>query len=187
MVVWSSTLVRSRISGDHAGEICSSLMKRVRRTLDTTGTWCGRGGQAGFTLIEIVVAVLVLAIAVCGSMAALSAISVQSADAMVTEQATAIASAYLNEVLQKPFGTFDGRTTRSTLDVVDDYNGLKNVGVRDQTGALVTGLSKYTVTVSVGPGTLGSAPAAQVREIDVTVVHSSGVTVVLSGYRTKYP
>jgi len=161
-------------------------MKPTRRTLDATGTWYGRG-QAGFTLIEIVIAVLVLAIAVCGSMAALSAISVQSADAMVTEQATAIASAYLNEVLQKPFGTFDGRTTRSTLDVVDDYNGLKNVGVRDQTGALVTGLSKYTVTVSVGPGTLGSVPAAQVREIDVTVVHSSGVTVVLSGYRTKYP
>lgn len=79
--------------------------------------------QAGFTLIEIVVAVVVLAIAVCGTMAGLSAISVQSADAMVTEQATAVASAYLNEVLQKPFGAFDGKTTRATLDVVDDYNG----------------------------------------------------------------
>ncbi len=130
---------------------------------------------------------VVLAIAVCGSMAALSAISVQSADAMVTEQATAIASAYLNEVLQKPFGAFDGRTIRSTLDVVDDYNGLKNVGVRDQTGALVSGLGQYTVTVTVGPGALGAVPAAEVREVDVTVVHSSGVTVVLSGYRTKYP
>ncbi len=148
----------------------------------------GRGReQGGFTLIEIVVAIVVLTIAVCGSMAALSAISVQSADAMVTEQATAVASAYLNEVLQKPFGAFDGKTTRSTLDVVDDYNGLTNVGVRDQRGTLVSGLSQYTVTVSVGPGTLGSVPAAEVREVDVKVVHSSGVTVVLSGYRTKYP
>lgn len=186
MVVWSSTLVRSRISGHHAGDVCSSLPRPARQTLATTGIRCRRG-QAGFTLIEIVVAVVVLAIAVCGSMAALSAISVQSADAMVTEQATAIASAYLNEVLQKPFGTFDGQTTRPTLDVVDDYNGLKNVGVRDQKGALVTGLGQYTVTVSVGPGTLGSVPATEVREVDVTVVHSSGVTVVLSGYRTKYP
>lgn len=143
--------------------------------------------QGGFTLIETVVAIVVLAIAVVGSMAALSAISVQSADAMVTEQATAIASAYLNEVLQKPFGAFDGKTTRSTLDVVDDYNGLNNAGVRDQRGTLVAGLSQYNVRVSVGPGTLGSVPAAEVREVDVTVVHSSGVTVVLSGYRTKYP
>ena len=143
--------------------------------------------QAGFTLIEVVVAVVVLAIAVCGSMAALSAISVQSADAMVTEQATAVASAYLNEVLQKPFGAFDGKTTRPTLDVVDDYNGLNDVGARDQTGTLVPGLGQYTVTVSVGPGTLGAVPGAEVRQVDVTVVHSSGVTVVLSGYRTKYP
>jgi MSHA pilin protein MshD len=146
-----------------------------------------RRTQAGFTLIEIVVAIVVLAIAVGGSMAALSAIWVQSADAMVTEQATAIASAYLNEVLQKPFGAFDGKTTRPTLDVVDDYNGLNNAGVRDQAGALVPGLGQYNVRVAVGSGALGAVPAAEVRQVDVTVVHSSGITVVLSGYRTKYP
>lgn len=164
----------------------SSPPKPPRQRRVPTITDRGRP-QAGFTLIEIVVAVVVLAIAICGSMAALSAVSVQSADAMVTEQATAVASAYLNEVLQKPFGAVDGKTTRATLDVVDDYNGLTNVGVRDQRGTLVSGLSQYTVTVSVGPGTLGSVPAAEVREVDVKVVHSSGVTVVLSGYRTKYP
>ena len=172
MVVWSSTR--------------SSLPRPAPRSPDPTGARCRRS-QAGFTLIEIVVAVVVLAIAVCGSMAALSAISVQSADAMVTEQATAIASAYLDEVLQKPFGAFDGQTTRPTLDVVDDYNGLNDVGARDQTGAPISGLDQYTVTVSVGPGTLGVVPPAEVRQVDVTVVHSSGVTVVLSGYRTKYP
>src|SRR5689334_354031 len=120
MVVWSSTR--------------SSLPRAALRTPDPTRARCRRT-QTGFTLIEIVVAVVVLAIAVCGSMAALSAISVQSADAMVTEQATAIASAYLDEVLQKPSGAFDGQTTRPTLDVVDDYNGLNDVGARDQTGA----------------------------------------------------
>jgi MSHA pilin protein MshD len=143
--------------------------------------------QAGFTLVEIVVAVVVLAIVISGAIAALSAISVQSANVMVTEQATAIASAYLNEVLQKPFGVSDGRTARSTLDVVDDYAGLTNIGVQDQMGTAVAGLGQYTVVVSVGPGTLGAVPPTELREINVTVTHPSGITVVLSGYRTQYP
>src|SRR3569833_2476555 len=91
---------------------CSSLPKPSRRRSAPTGIRPGYG-QAGFTLVEILVAVVVLSIAVGGSMAALSTNAVQSADAMVTEQATAIASAYLNEVLQKPFGAFDGRTARA--------------------------------------------------------------------------
>ena len=142
---------------------------------------------AGFTLIELVVSILVLAIAVAGVLAELSAISLRSADAMVSEQETAIASAYLNEVLQKPFGVSDGQVLRQNLDVVDDYAGLTNVGVQDQTGAAVAGLSQYTVTVSVAPGALGGVPAAQQREVDVTVTNPSGVTVVLSGFRAKYP
>jgi MSHA pilin protein MshD len=143
--------------------------------------------QAGYTLIELVVAITILAIAVSGVVAALSSIAVRSADAMVLEQATAIASAYLNEVLQKPFGGSDGHTTRATLDVVDDYAGLSDIGARDQTGALIQGLGQYDVAVRVVPRVLGGIPSAQLREIDVTVTHTSGVVVVLSGYRTLYP
>jgi prepilin-type N-terminal cleavage/methylation domain-containing protein len=78
--------------------------------------------KRGFTLIELTVSITVLAIAAAGVLAAMSVVSSRSASDMVTEQATAIAAAYLNEVLQKPFGS-----------------------------------------------------------------HPSGVTVVLSGYRTLYP
>jgi MSHA pilin protein MshD len=141
----------------------------------------------GFTLIELVVSITVLAIAIVGVLGALSAVSVGSANAMVSEQATAIATAYLNEVLQKPFGLANGQTARAALDVVGDYAGLTDVGARDQTGAAVPGLGLYTVTVSVGAGVLGAVPAAQLRQVVVTVNHSSGVTVVLSGYRTQYP
>ena len=143
--------------------------------------------HGGFTLIELVVSITVLAIAVGGMLAAMSAVSANSANTMVSEQATAIAAAYLNEVLQKPFGAADGQVTRATLDVVDDYAGLTDVGVRDQTGAAVPALALYTVSIRVGAGVLGGVPAAQLREVDVTVSHPSGVTVVLSGYRTLYP
>jgi MSHA pilin protein MshD len=141
----------------------------------------------GFTLIELVVSITVLAIAVGGMLAAMSAVSANSANTMVSEQATAIAAAYLNEVLQKPFGAADGQVTRATLDVVDDYAGLTDVGVHDQSGAAVPALTQYTVSIRVGAGVLGGVPAAQLREVDVTVSHPSGVTVVLSGYRTLYP
>jgi hypothetical protein len=112
---------------------------------------------------------------------------VRSADNMVSEQANAIASAYLNEVLQKPFGANDGQVLRANLDVVDDYAGLTNVGVRNQTGAVVAGLTQFTVSVTVTPTALGLVPAGEAREVDVTVTHPSGVSVVLSGFRTQHP
>jgi MSHA pilin protein MshD len=153
--------------------------------------------QRGFTLIEVIVSIVVLAIAIVGVVAGLSAVAVRSATTMVNQQAVAIASSYLNEVLQKPFGTGapDGAAPRSQFDVVADYAGLTDVGVHDQTGAAVPGLSQYTVAVAVTGGGLPSPPApaplgavltAQLLEVDVTVSNSSGVLVVLSGYRTKY-
>ena len=141
----------------------------------------------GFTLIELVVSIVVLSIAVAGVVAGLTAISVHSADAMVSQQASAIASAYMNEVLQKPFGANDGQVLRPNLDVVDDYAGLTNAGVRDQTGAVVPGLAQFTVAVTVTPTALGLVPAGEAREVDVSVTHASGINVVLSGFRTQHP
>ena len=57
----------------------------------------------GVTLIELVVAITVLAIAVTSIIGFLSSIAARSADTLVREQAVAIASSYLNEVLAKPF------------------------------------------------------------------------------------
>jgi MSHA pilin protein MshD len=140
----------------------------------------------GVTLIELVVAIVILAIAVTSIIGFLSTIAARSADTLVREQAVAIASSYLNEVLAKSFGT-SGASPRANFTAVGDYNGLLDNGVHDQTGTAIANLNLFTVAVAVVPGALGAVPANEVVRVDVTVNHPSGVVVLLSGYRTLYP
>ena len=110
---------------------------------------------------------------------------------MVQIQAVVIGESYLNEILQKPFGSDCGPCTRTLMDKVGDYNGLLDIGVRDATGAPVANLGNYTVQVSVVNSPLGTAPsrvpAAQTELVTVTVTAPNGRSIALSGYRTLYP
>jgi len=149
-----------------------------------------RHSSRGVTLVELVVAITIVAIAATTVMGAMSAISSRSADAMVQQQAATIAQAYLEEVLQRPVTDPDGvepESGRGQLDDVDDYAGLVDAGARDQFGNALASLSLYTVAVAVAQSSaLAGVPATATRRVDVTVTHSSGVVVRLSGYRTAY-
>ena len=142
----------------------------------------------GVTLVELIVTIVVVAVAVSGVLALVSATAARSAENMLQVQAVAIAESYLNEILQKPFG-FDcvGTCTRTQMDEVADYNGLVDVGAHDATGAAVTNLGSYTVQVTVANRALGAVPAPQSELVTVTVASPDGQTVALSGYRTLYP
>ena len=59
--------------------------------------------QRGATLVELIIAIVVVAIAVTSVLGLLSAISVRSAGAMTSTQAASIASAYLDEALSKAY------------------------------------------------------------------------------------
>jgi MSHA pilin protein MshD len=145
----------------------------------------------GVTLVELIVTIVVIAVAVSGVLALVSVTAARSAENMLQVQAVAIAESYLNEILQKPFG-FDcaGTCTRTQMDKVGDYNGLSDVGARDATGTLVANLGSYNVQVAVVNSALGTAPrvlATQSELVTVTVTSPNGQTVALSGYRTQYP
>lgn len=143
--------------------------------------------QHGVTLVELVVAIVVIAVSIISVLGLLSSQASHSGDAMIRSQATHIASSYLNEVLQKPFLPQANPPGRINFNDVSDYNGLVDVGAHDQVGNAVAGLSAFTVRISVTSTALGSLPAQYVKQVDVTVTHSSGATVLLSGYRTQYP
>ena len=144
----------------------------------------------GVTLIELVVAITVVAIAVTTILGAMGAIALRSADAMMQQQAIAIAQAYLDEITQRwvvdPNGV-QPDTGRASWDQVDEYSGLVDVGAHDQFGKAIAGLGAYTVTVATAQTNgLAGVPASSARRIDVTVTYSPGGSVTLSGYRTNY-
>jgi MSHA pilin protein MshD len=149
-----------------------------------------RERHRGVTLIEMVVAITIVAIAVTTILGVLGTVASRSSDAMMQQQAIAIAGSYLDEIMQRwvvdPNGAAPN-TGRGSWDLVDEYNGLVDAGARDQFGNPIAALSAYTVSVVTAPSSaLTGVPAAATRRIDITVSYASSGKVVLSGYRTNY-
>lgn len=146
------------------------------------------------SLIELVVAIVVVAICMTGAFALVDATTRRSADPMLERQATSIAEAYLEEILQQAYLDPDDGTVcpaaeaqRGLFDNVCDYRDLTEVGARDQTGALVPGLENYRIAIAIdSKAKLGAlAGSTVVLRIDVTVSDPLGRPVRLSAYRTN--
>jgi MSHA pilin protein MshD len=144
-----------------------------------------RARENGTTLVELVIAITVIAMAVTAVLGLLSAISMRSADAMISTQAASIASAYLDEALSKAYQDPDGiaEVGRTNFDDVRDYNFVDN-GARDAAGTLVPGLNQYRVQITAALAALGAIPDA--IQVDVRVTGPNGTIWLLTGFRTNY-
>jgi MSHA pilin protein MshD len=149
-----------------------------------------RSRHRGLTLVELVVAITIVAIAVTTILGAFAAVATRSADAMMQQQAIAIAESYLSEILQRRVVDPNGpppNTGRASWELVDQYNGLVDVGAHDQFGNATPSLTSYTVSVSTSQSSaLAGVPAAAARRVDITVSYPPSASVTLSGYRTSY-
>lgn len=153
-----------------------------------------RHASAGFTLVELIVSIVIIAVALTGVTLLTSSIVARSADPLIQQQAAAIAEAYLEEVLARPFGDSTGATSRPDYETIGDYHGLMDAPPLDQFGNKMNGVADYSVTVqvvvgagnaSIGEG-LGEETGDHVARIDVTVTHPLGGSMQLSGYRLDY-
>lgn len=144
----------------------------------------------GFTLVEMIVAMVIISVGLAGVLGVLSRTSVQSADPMVTKQLTAIAEGMMEEIQLKPYKG-DGLTAfngcnRTGFDEIGDYNGYKQpvCGVNGDAGA-----AGYTVEVNVGAPSAtmlsGGIPAADMRQITVKVTQGSN-SYTLTGWRSDF-
>lgn len=145
--------------------------------------------QRGVTLIEVVVSIVVVAIAVSAVLGVLASNVGRSADAMVVSQAASIAEAYAEEISLKPFTDPDGtsgESARADFDDASDYDGLVDTGAVDQFGNAIPELDEYTVSVSVSPSSaLPDVGSGDALRIDVRVQYAPHVDFVLTEYKTR--
>ncbi|MDJ0919470.1 MAG: type II secretion system protein [Woeseiaceae bacterium] len=145
--------------------------------------------QSGLSLVELLVSIVIVGIAAGTVLGVFSTTTGSSADPMIRHQAAAIAEAYLEEVLLRPVDDpdgVDGEVARADFDDVDDYDGLFDVGARDQFGTPIAALSAYSVSVSVGNSSaLTGVPSGDTFRIDVLVTRGAIISYRLSGYRTR--
>ncbi len=146
--------------------------------------------QSGGTLIELVIAIVIISISVSAILMALSTSLAQSADPMIRHQAVSLAEAYLEEIALKPFADpdgVDGEASRDLFDDVDDYNGLVDVGARDQFNVALADLEDYTVTVAVtASSALPSIASTDLFLISVTITHAAQIDFTISAYRANF-
>ncbi len=151
--------------------------------------------QAGFTLIEIIVTLVVVGIAAVALLSVFASNVRGSADPVIQQQAITIAEAYMEEILLQAFEDPSGGeqglagtegaegNTRALFDDVQDYNHLVDTGVRDQNDVQIPGLTDYSVTVSVTGATLNTVP---MMLVNISVDHPAIDPIQLIGYRANY-
>lgn len=151
--------------------------------------------QRGVTLVEMIIAMVIIAVGLAGVLGVLSRTAVTSTDPMITKQMTAIADGMMDEIQLKPFrpgpGTPPGSgCDRSSFDDVFDYNGYGGAnGIPVCTVDGTPGPSGYTVqvTVTAGAGAIltGGIPAADTCQITVTVRQGPNIYQLI-GWRTNF-
>jgi MSHA pilin protein MshD len=143
-----------------------------------------RTRAGGFSLVELVVLIGVLAVGIGGLLAVYINAARASADPAAAKQALAIAQGMLGEVLLAPYDSVTGTGgTRADFNDVDDYDAYSTTGVEDINGNPVAGLGDYNVQVSVAVTPLNGVAEAKL----VTVTVTGRASLSLAGYRVKYP
>ncbi len=163
-----------------------------------------RRRQAGFSLVEVVAAIVVLGLVFSGFATVYGTVLRQGAEPQIASQALGIADAYLSEVASRPYRDPDtgavcagGEAARPLFDDVCDYAALAANGCTATSGACpvpgdcacgrdgqpLAGLGGFRVAVGVAPATLAGVAGL---EVPVQVRHDglAGDGVLLRSFRT---
>lgn len=129
----------------------------------------------GFTLIEAVIALVILAAAAAGVLLVFAGPMAASADPQIRAQARALASSYMDEIVLRAFRDAEEDEKacgedddRKNYDTIWCYRQINNESPpENQFGIPIDRLSDYTVNVSIDDDGTSAT-------ITVNVTHSSG-------------
>jgi len=150
--------------------------------------FAARVAQRGFTIIEMVVAIVVIGVGVAGLLSAFSMSVRNSADPMQVKQSQVVADEIMGEILLKPYSSTATSSSvgcaRNQFYDVAAYNGHTTTGkICDVDGVAIAALDGYSLKIDVVATTLSGVTAA--RKITVTVTRGTE-TYILVGWRTDY-
>jgi MSHA pilin protein MshD len=142
------------------------------------------------TLVELMIAIIVIGVGLAGVLSAFSATTRGSADPLVNQQLLAIAEEMMVEIQLKPFTAAANAASagceRKPFNDVADYDGYSTVASKKictLDGTAIPSLAGYAVSVQVQTATLGAVAAA--KRISITVTRGND-SLVLVGWRTDY-
>lgn len=155
----------------------------------STEAYLRNGRQRGLTLVELLVAIIVLGVGLGGVLLAFGFTTRGSADPVVAQQMLAIAEEMLEEIELKPYAPAANATpaacARDTFNDVSDYNGYAPAAgmICFIDGTPIPSLAGYSIRVQVQ--TTAFAGVAAAKHITVTVTRG-GDSLVLTGWRTDF-
>lgn len=142
----------------------------------------------GFTLIEMIMAIVIISVGLAGLLSVFSTGVKSSVDPVVRKQLLSLTEELLEEIALKPFvaeaNVAAGGCARAVFNDIDDYNGYATTGqVCNLDGVPIASLDGYSVTVEVVAAALEGVTDA--RRITVTASRGSD-SITLVGWRTNY-
>ena len=175
---------------------------------------CKAKQARGFTLIELVVVIVVLAVALTGVTLAINQAVQHSPDALVQTRAMELAQTYLDEIYSKRYDELSGQgglprcdssdtnaqacsntlgseegSNRLLFDDVDDYDGLNEqppTSIVD--GSNLNNYDSYGVQVAVvyAGSELGFSSNRRAKRITISITTPLGNTLPVSVYRVNF-
>jgi MSHA pilin protein MshD len=160
------------------------------------------GAAGGFTLVEVIIAMLLISIAALGITYVMGLGLRHQSDALWQSKAVALAQAYHEEIASRRYdenaplggtppcspatvpctaaGAFNDGESRAEFDDVDDYDGVNDSPPVDSLGSPRLGYDSFTVEVAVAyadpalVATLGLDDPTDAKVVRVTVSNPEG-------------
>lgn len=140
----------------------------------------------GFTLIELIIAIVVLSVGLAGILLVFNQTVAKSADPMLQQQAIAVAEGYMEEIIGKAYRDCSASSsptgTRADWDDVEDYDGLNDSPPKDIQGNTLAGLEGFRVQVKAEGAALNGVTGCKVT-VTSTYDTDAGLRAELVGWR----